>query len=93
MNRRHGFSLVELLVVIVVLGLISAAASLAVRTEVTSEDGPQRILLVARQSAVRTGKQVVGYHDSVGAFVAHPHGMIVTDSAPHLRFTAAAHAK
>jgi prepilin-type N-terminal cleavage/methylation domain-containing protein len=93
MKQRSGFSLIELLVAMALLALIATAASVAIRPASTDPAKWRTVLVDARHRAIRTGTIVVGYHDSVGTFAAHAHGMLVTDSAPHVRFAVDANAK
>lgn len=93
MKSRCGFSLIELMAVLVLLGMISAASSIAFRSPSKEPVSWRSVLIGARRQAMRTGVPVSGFSDSIGAFTAFPEGLIVTDSAPRLRFTLEGHAR
>ena len=91
MRRRLGFSLIELLVTLVLIGLTAAVASIAMRPP--RETGARQALADARREAIRSGTIVTGYTDSSGAFSAYPQGMVITDSSPRVRLSARADAR
>jgi prepilin-type N-terminal cleavage/methylation domain-containing protein len=91
MIRRPGFSLIELLVTLVLIGITAAVASIAMRSP--RDSGTRQALADARREAIRTGRIVTGYTDSSGAFSAYPQGVVVTDSQPRVRLSARSDAR
>ena len=81
MKRRCGFTMIELLVVLVLLGLTATATSVAFRAPPIAAAGWRSRLTAARHTAITTGRPVSGWVDSVGRYTAHPGGSVVSDSA------------
>ena len=86
MRRRGAFSLIEVLVVLVLIGLTTTVTVLAFRPTPAAATGWRSTLVAARHRAIVTGIPVTAFADSVGAFTAYPQGTIITDSAPRARF-------
>ena len=65
---RHGTTLVELLVVLVILGLMMGAAGLALASlRPPTDDGTRRALELGRMQAIHQGRPVVVTIDSLHA--------------------------
>lgn len=84
---RTGFTLVELMVVLVILGIMAGVAGLAVRSLERTDPAVERAAAIAdaRRQALRTRRPVtlsvrMG-GDSVGRLVAFPDGSMRGDSA------------
>jgi prepilin-type N-terminal cleavage/methylation domain-containing protein len=92
-RTRNGFSLLEVLVVLVLIGLIATVSGLAMRSNDDAEPGWRDQLLAARRRAASTGTMVNGFADSTGAFTAHPTGLVLTDSGSRISFALEAHAR
>lgn len=86
--KHAAFTLVEVLITLVVIGIVAAVVPLVLRRDNAVGTSTSAQLLEARRQAVRTGSPVGGVSDSVGRFMAFADGFIVTDSAPHARLAA-----
>ena len=84
-SERHGVTLAELTVVIVILGVVAAVSSIAVATKVLVPAGDTRIARVAfvRAEAVRSGHAATLQLDVDGEtylVTAFPDGRVITDA-------------
>jgi prepilin-type N-terminal cleavage/methylation domain-containing protein len=89
---RNGFTLVELMVVLVLIGAIASMVGLSIRDVPPQvENSSTERLFAARQQALRAGTIiVVSLSDSANALViaAQPDGSVIADSAAGIdRFT------
>jgi prepilin-type N-terminal cleavage/methylation domain-containing protein len=83
---RSGFTLVELMVVLAILGLMAAVAGLAVRSMAAPDAASERAARIAdaRRQALRTRRPVtlqVAEGDSARRLLALPDGSVRADSA------------
>jgi prepilin-type N-terminal cleavage/methylation domain-containing protein len=92
-TTRGGFSLIEVLVVLVLIALFATVTTLAFRTDDSRVPGWRDQVLDARRQAIATGTIVTGFADSIGSFSVQPGGLIVADSAPRLSFAPKFHAR
>jgi prepilin-type N-terminal cleavage/methylation domain-containing protein len=84
--RRYGFTLVEMMVVLVILGMMAGVAGLAARSLERTDASSERAAAIAdaRSRALRTRRPVtltVQAGDSVRRMVALPDGSVRGDSA------------
>lgn len=89
----RGFSLLEVLVVLALIGLMATASALALRSKPDADAGWRGQLLDAQRRAASTQRIVTGFADSLGGFTAHPGGLITTDSGIRIRFAVENHAR
>ena len=85
-RSRTGFTLVELMVVLVILGVMAGVAGLAARSLERTDPATERAGMIAdaRRRALQTRRPVtllVPMGDSVGRMVAYPDGSVRGDSA------------